>query len=38
LDLPASSEVVDKPVDIELDQAKREIPGSEIGAGLFTRR
>ena len=45
LELPASSKVVDRPVDIELDQAKRDYlhvaagtAGSEIGAGLFTRR
>jgi len=45
LDLPPSSKVVDKPVEIELDQAKRGYlhvvagtPGSQIPAGLFTKR
>jgi hypothetical protein len=45
LELPPSSKVVDKPVEIELDQAKRDYlhvvagtPGSEIAAGLFTKR
>lgn len=45
LELPASSRVSDKPVEIELDQSKRDYlhvasgkPGSEIAAGLFTKR
>jgi hypothetical protein len=45
LELPPSSKVVDKPVEIELDQAKRDYlhvvagtPGSEIAAGLFSKR
>lgn len=45
LELPASSKVADKPVEIELDQAKRDYlhvvagtPGSEIAAGLFSKR
>jgi len=44
LELPSSSKVVDKPVEIELDQSKRNylhlVEGSEaarIGAGLFTK-
>jgi hypothetical protein len=43
--LPASSQVSNEPVEIELDQTKRNYmhvvsgaPGSEIGAGLFLRR
>jgi hypothetical protein len=43
LQLPPSSKVIDKPVEIELDQVKRDYlhvvagtPGSEIAAGLFT--
>jgi hypothetical protein len=43
--LPPSSKVVEKPVEIELDQARRDYlhvvagtPGSEIGAGLFATR
>jgi hypothetical protein len=45
LELPPSSKVVDKPVEIELDQAKRGYlhivagtPGAGLAAGLFTRR
>jgi hypothetical protein len=45
LELPPSSKVIDKPVEIEFDQAKRGYlhvvagtPGAEIPAGLFTRR
>lgn len=45
LELPASSKVIDKPVETELDQAKRDYlhvaartPGSEILAGPFTKR
>lgn len=45
LELPLSSRVVNKPVEIELDQAKRDYlhvvagaPGSEVAAGLFTKR
>lgn len=44
LALPPSSKVVAKPVDIELDQARRDYlhvvagtPGSELAAGLFTK-
>lgn len=44
LELPRSSRVVDKAVEIELDQAKRGYlhvvagtPGSEMAAGLFTK-
>jgi len=45
LQLPLSSKVVDKPVEIELDQSKRGYlhvvagtPGSDVAAGLFTKR
>jgi hypothetical protein len=45
LELPPSSKVIDKPVEIEMDQAKRgylhvvaRTPGSDAGAGLFTAR
>ncbi len=45
LPLPPSSKVIDEPVQIELDQAKREYlhvvagtPGAEIAAGLFAKR
>ena len=45
LELPASSKISDKAVEIELDQSKRDYlhvvagkPGSEIAAGLFTKR
>jgi hypothetical protein len=45
LELPPSSRVSDSPVEIELDQSKRDYlhvvsgkPGSEIAAGLFTKR
>jgi hypothetical protein len=45
LELPPSSNVIDKPVEIELDQAKRDYlhvaagtPGAEIPAGLFAKR
>ena len=43
--VPSSSKTSEKPVEIELDQTKRDYlhvvagtPGSEIGAGLFTAR
>jgi hypothetical protein len=45
LALPASSNVTQKPVQIELDQTKRNClhvaegtPGSDLGAGLFTKK
>ncbi len=45
LELPKSSRITDKPLQIELDQTKRDYlhvaagtPGSEIPAGLFTKR
>ena len=45
LELPLSSQITDKPVEIELDQSKRDYlhvvtgtPGSESAAGLFSRR
>jgi len=45
LELPSSSKVIEKPVEIELDQSKRNYlhvvagtPGSEIAAGLFAKR
>jgi hypothetical protein len=45
LEFPAWSRISDKPVEIELDQSKRDYlhvvsgtPGSEIPAGLFTKR
>ncbi len=45
LDLPPSSRILDSPVEIELNQSKRDYlhvvagtPGSEVPAGLFTRR
>lgn len=45
LELPKSSRMIDKPVQIELDQTKRDYMhvaagtrGSDIPAGLFTKR
>ena len=45
LELPSSSKVIRKPVEIELDQSKRDYlhavagtPGSEMAAGLFAER
>jgi hypothetical protein len=44
LELPSTSKVIDQPVELELDQSRRDYvhiakgtPGSEIAAGLFSK-